>query len=116
MKSRSSTGRTVPDNIKHWQVFDDDKQVERFLLMSDEFANTNIDEECCCDEDESADACSNDDPFQNQIVGRDIIQLKNNIIPKGLVPLEKLFDENDVAKNPKITASEEDVEDCNVED
>jgi hypothetical protein len=30
------------------------------------------------------------------------------------VPLEKLFDENDVAKNPKITASEEDVEDCNI--
>jgi ribonuclease HI len=79
---------TVPDNIKHWQVFDDDKQVERFLLMSDEFANTNIDEEYCDDEDESADARSNDDPFQNQIMGRDIIQLKNNIIPKGLVPLE----------------------------
>jgi hypothetical protein len=36
----------VPDNIKHWQVFDDDNQVERFLLMSDKFANTNIDEEC----------------------------------------------------------------------
>jgi len=30
------------------------------------------------------------------------------------VPLEKLFDENDVAKNPKIIASEEDVEDCNI--
>jgi hypothetical protein len=38
--------------------------------------------------------------------------LKNNIIPKGLVPLEKLFDEN--AKNLKITASEEDVEECNI--
>jgi hypothetical protein len=25
-----------------------------------------------------------------------------------------LFDENDVAKNPKIIASEEDVEDCNI--
>jgi hypothetical protein len=48
-------------------VFDDDKQVERFLLMSDEFANTNIDEEYCGDEDESADAHSNDDPFQNLI-------------------------------------------------
>jgi hypothetical protein len=82
--------------------------------MSDEFANTNIDEECYGDEDESADARNDEDPFQNQIMGRDIIQLKNNIIPKGLVPLEKMFDENDVAKNPKITASEEDVEDCNI--
>jgi hypothetical protein len=57
---------------------------------------------------------SNDDPFQNQIAGRDIVQLKNNIIPKGLVPLEKLFDENDVARNPRITANDEDIEDCNI--
>jgi hypothetical protein len=77
----------VPDNITHWKVFDDDKQVERFLLMSDAFTNTNIDEECCGDKDESANARSNDGPFQNHIAGRDIIQLKNNIIPKGLVPL-----------------------------
>jgi hypothetical protein len=83
--------------------------------MSDEFANTNIDKECCCDKDESVDVHSNNDPFQNQITGRDIIQLKNSIIPRGLVPLEKMFDENDVAKNPNITASEEDVEDFNIE-
>jgi hypothetical protein len=38
---------TMPDNIKYWQVFEDDKQVERFLQMSDEFANINIDGECC---------------------------------------------------------------------
>jgi hypothetical protein len=30
------------------------------------------------------------------------------------VPLEKMFDENDVAKNPRITASKEDVEGCNI--
>jgi ribonuclease HI len=35
----------VPDNIKYWQVFEDDKQVESFLQMSDEFANVNIDDE-----------------------------------------------------------------------
>jgi hypothetical protein len=63
--------------------------------MSDEFTNINIDYE---------------DPFQNQIAGRDIVQLKNNIIPKGLVPLEKLFDENDVARNLRIIANDEHVE------
>jgi hypothetical protein len=83
---------TMSDNIKHWQVFEDDKHVEIFLQMSDEFANINNDDECCCNEDKSADARSNEDPFQNQIVGRDIVQLKNNIIPKGLVPLENMFD------------------------
>jgi hypothetical protein len=56
---------TIPDNIKHWQVFEDDKQVERFLLMSDEFSNTNFDGEYCDDEDECIDARSDDDPFQN---------------------------------------------------
>jgi hypothetical protein len=104
----------VPDNIKYWQVFEDDKQVERFLQMSDEFTNVNIDYECCCAEYENEVAHGNDDPFQDQIVGRDIVQLNNNIIPKGLIPLEKLFDENDVARNPKITMNDEDVEDCNI--
>jgi hypothetical protein len=42
-------------------------------------------------------------------VGRDIVQLKNNIIPKGLVLLKKIFDENDVARNTKITANNKDV-------
>jgi hypothetical protein len=104
----------VPDNIKYWHVFEDDKQVERFLQMSDKFANINIDDECFCGEYGSVDPRSNDDPFQNQIVGREIVQLTNNIIPKGLVSLENMFEENDVARNPKITANDEDVEDCNI--
>jgi hypothetical protein len=49
--------------------------------------------------------------FENHIVGRDIVQLKSNIIPKGLVAFEKLFDNNDVARSPKITINEGDVED-----
>jgi hypothetical protein len=76
-----------PNNIKYLEVFEDDKQVERFVQMSDDFSNTNIDDECSCDEDGRADACSNDNPFQNQRARRDIVQMKNNIIPKGLVPL-----------------------------
>jgi hypothetical protein len=31
----------------------------------------------------------------------DVLQLKRNVLPKGLVPLEDLFDFNDVAKKPK---------------
>jgi hypothetical protein len=56
---------TVPDNIKHWQVFENEKQVERFLLISDDLSNMNIDDKCCCDEYENAYAHSGDDPFQN---------------------------------------------------
>jgi ribonuclease HI len=105
---------TVPDNIKYWNIFEDDKQVVRFLQMTDEFSNTNIDEENCFDQEEDADMFSNEDCFLNQIVGRDIVQLKNNVIPKGLVPLENLFDNNDVARNPKVTPNDEEIEDCNI--
>jgi hypothetical protein len=36
---------TVPDNMKHWQVFENDKQIESFLKMENEFENLNIDDE-----------------------------------------------------------------------
>jgi hypothetical protein len=62
----------------------------------------NIDDEYC-DEEADATTFTTDGYFNNQIAGRDIVQLKSNIIPKGLVPLEKLFDNNDVARIPKIT-------------
>ena len=44
----------------------------------------------------------------------DILQLKDNIFPRGLVPLEELFDFDDVAKKPKIEPTEKDVEYCNI--
>jgi hypothetical protein len=34
--------------------------------------------------------------YENMIVGQEIIDLKTNHIPKGLAPLETLFDNNDV--------------------
>ena len=83
--------------------------------MSDEFVNLNIEDECFCDVNEDANVFNNNDLFQNYIVGRDMAQMKNKFIPKGLVPLEKFFDNNDVAENPKITTNDEDIEDCNIE-
>ena len=50
----------------------------------------------------------------NILGGKEIIHLKNNFIPKGLVPLEELFDINDVAKNPKVSPNDSQVEDCNI--
>ena len=81
--------------------------------MDGEFANLNIDEEYC-GEEEDAVVFVNYGYFKNQIASKDIMQLKNNIIPKGLVPLEKLFDNNDVARSPKITVNDEDIEECNI--
>ena len=35
-------------------------------------------------------------------------------MPRGLTPLEELFDFNDVAKKPKIESTETNVEECNI--
>ena len=52
--------------------------------------------------------------YLNNLYGKAILQLKGNSIPKGLVPLEKLFDPNDVSKEPQLIPSCEDVEDVNI--
>ena len=48
------------------------------------------------------------------IGGKDIIQLKSKYIPKFLIPLEKLFDQNDVAKYPKVHPNENEIQDHNI--
>lgn len=48
----------------------------------------------------------NDDPV--------ILNLKNNFFPEGLVPLEDLFDSNDVSMKPKMEPLRGDIEECNI--
>jgi hypothetical protein len=38
MKHRPS----IPDNFKHWKVFEDDEQIKQFLEMVDEFSETHV--------------------------------------------------------------------------
>jgi len=40
--------------------------------------------------------------------------MKNNSFPKGLDPLEELFDQNDVARTPGVVPTETEVEDFNI--
>ena len=42
------------------------------------------------------------------------MKLKGNHIPRGLIPMEKLFDQNDVAKYPKMNPAEDYIEDKNI--
>ena len=62
----------IPDNILNWQVFEDDQQVKNFLELKEEFENSQIDQ-------------------QNMLVETreksEVLQLQNNLIPKGLIPL-----------------------------
>ena len=44
----------------------------------------------------------------------DVLQLKDNIIPKGLIPLEELFDQDDVDRKPTLQPTEKGVEEVNI--
>jgi len=43
-----------------------------------------------------------------------IIDLKDNHLPKGLTPLEDLFDSNDIPKKPKMEPLKVDIEEYNL--
>lgn len=40
--------------------------------------------------------------------------MSNNFIPKGLIPLENLFDQNDVLRNSQSISSQDDIEEINI--
>jgi len=65
-----------------------------FLQVIEEFFETHIDQG-----NESMGECVQP-KLKNNIGQGSIVQLPSNHIPKGLVPLEKLFDQNDVPYKP----------------
>ena len=68
---------SVPDNVKNFQVFEDDRHILKFLTNSDIFTAQIIDGEV----DEEA-----------EIDTEGIMSLKTNTIPKGMIELERIFD------------------------
>ena len=100
---------SIPDNVKHWQVFEDDEQINQFLTMIGNFEDNQIDLEV--DESDQGEMSKN---LKQTSRDQKIIQLKDNILPRGLVPLERLFDANDVAVNQKKVAQDGEMEDCNL--
>jgi ribonuclease HI len=99
---------SIPDNVKHWKVFEDDLEIKRFLETVEEFSALHIDQDPASEADPYAD------DFLNKIVDHHIVQLPSNHIPKGLVPLERIFDRNDVAVKGKISNDDVDVAECNI--
>jgi hypothetical protein len=99
---------SIPDNFKHWKVFEDDLEIKRFLDTFDEFFALHI------DQDQDSESNPHADVFLNKIDNHHIIQFPSNHILKGLVPLEILFDRNDVAVKVKGSAEDVDVAECNI--
>jgi hypothetical protein len=99
---------SIPDNVKNCKVFEDDLEIKRFLETVEEFSALHI------DQDPVSKAKIDDGNFLSNIAERDIVQLPNNHIPKGLVPLERIFDRNDVALKGKISNDDGDTTQCNI--
>ena len=93
---------TVPENQRCWKVFQDDEEINEFLQNEGKFKDSSIDTE-------------NDNGIDNiQVNQMEVMQLKDNIIPKGLIPLEELFDQDDVAFKPTLRPTEKGVEEVNI--
>jgi ribonuclease HI len=105
---------SIPNNIQHWQVFEDDEQLRKFLESLDEFSETYNDQENQNDPiwimQEGEDAKE----FHDKITNHRMLVLKNNQIPKGLIPLERLFNKDDIPSKTTLQPQPEEVEDCNI--
>ena len=83
----------VLDNIRYWQVFSNDEQIDDFLQSKNEFECENIDVDSDNESVNKIDLEEINEKEENSY----FFQLKDNILPRGLVPLEQLFDFDDVA-------------------
>ena len=79
--------------------------------MSGEFENLTIDQNNTNKDESSVEPKP---AYLTQLAGKDIIQLKSNSFPRGLVPLEDIFYNNDVAKSPRVAPRDDEVEDYNI--
>ena len=89
-------------------MFEDDIEIKIFLELTHEFSNSLIDQE---DDNEDGKV---EEIAEDEIAGHKIIELKSNFIPKGLVPLERIFLKDDTPLKPVVQSSEENVADCNI--
>jgi hypothetical protein len=80
------------------------------LKTIEEFSNISIDQD---DENGEAEIHAAE-VLQDTITGHKIIELKTNHLPKGLVPLERFFDHNDVSRKVVIQTKETNVVDYDI--
>jgi len=120
-------------------VFDSDKQINNFLTLDEVFSRSNIDVDTVI-EFEQKNKIETDISAESEtqmlhptkftikemhdlkemdideiIEGEsEVINLKDNHLPKGLTPLEDLFDFNDIPKKPKMEPLKADIEEYNL--
>lgn len=83
-------------------MFWEDKEINNFLYNEGNYKDDFID----CDYD--------DEEPEIEVHQMEIFQLRDNIIPNGLIPLEEFFDLDDVARMPGLMPTDKGVEDINL--
>ena len=86
----------VPDDIKHWKFFHDDQEIKEFMELVGEFSDDIVDQE------QDFELMENEPCRNDSIADHKIVELKGNWIPKGLVPLERLFSKDDTLLKPTL--------------
>jgi hypothetical protein len=105
---------SIPDNVQHWQVFEDDEQLRKFVESLDEFSETYNDQENQHDPFWIMQEGEDEKEFHDKIVDHQMLVLKNNQIPKGLIALERLFNKDGMPSKTTLQPQPEEVEDCNI--
>ena len=75
-------------------MFENNGELSEFLQLVDELFDIHIDQENLNLEE------SKQLKLKDKVTEHDIIQFPSNHMPRGLVPLEELFDHNDVPFKP----------------
>lgn len=129
----------MPGNVKNWQVFENDTQINNFLTLKEEFTSTKMDTNTIEESNQmdkvethiSAETTNQilhptnftkTDLQQLQEKEREeaiaaeceVIELKDNFLPTGLTPLEDIFDSNDISRKPKMQPLNAEIKDCNL--
>lgn len=83
-------------------MFWDDNEINSFLQNEWKFKDASIDDDYDTDEQEI------------EVNQTDALQLKDNIILRGIIPLEELFNQDDVARRLSLVPTDKGVEDVNL--
>jgi hypothetical protein len=105
---------SISNNIQHWQVFEDDEQLRKFLESIDEFVEMHSDQENQNDPIWIMQEGEDPQEFHDKITNHRMFVPKNNQIPKGLIPLERLFNQDDIPSKSTIQPQPKEVEDCDI--
>jgi hypothetical protein len=91
---------SIPDNIMNFQVFQDDQHILKFIMSNGHFKGQEIDN--TPDDKAESDEIEDED---------EILNLKINTIPKGMVELECIFDRDELALNKRMD-EEKGIQEC----